>query len=133
MQYNPSETNLPKWTQQLLDELRAENIRLREKASAALAAHIVKLDRDWFVMPGPSGGTPAITRDFVLLACKHPICHGCNALAIIFPRHRPATIEASDGRCNPTVARWQRSNQHGILDELALGIVRGIISDSIGQ
>lgn len=44
MQYNPSETNLPKWTQQLLDELRAENIRLREKASAALAAHIVKLD-----------------------------------------------------------------------------------------
>lgn len=61
MQYNPSETNLPKWTQQLLDELRAENIRLREKASAALAAHIVKLDRDWFVMPGPSGGgTPAI-------------------------------------------------------------------------
>ena len=52
MQYNPSETNLPKWTQQLLDELRAENIRLREKASAALAAHIVKLDRDWFVCPG---------------------------------------------------------------------------------
>lgn len=37
MQYNPSETNLPKWTQQLLDELRAENIRLREKASAGVS------------------------------------------------------------------------------------------------
>jgi len=58
--YNPSEMNLPKWAQQELDQLRVENITLREKASAVLAAHIVKLDRDWFVMPGPAEGQPAI-------------------------------------------------------------------------
>lgn len=60
MPYNPSETNLPKWAQQALDELRVENRALREKASAAMVAHIVRLDQDWFVMPGPSEGEPII-------------------------------------------------------------------------
>ena len=58
--YNQSEGSLPKWAQAELDELRVENINLREKANAALAAHIVKLDRDWFVMPGPAGDAPTI-------------------------------------------------------------------------
>lgn len=60
MNYNSSEGNLPKWAQAELDQLRVENINLREKANAALAAHIVKLDRDWFVMPGPTSDAPTI-------------------------------------------------------------------------
>lgn len=38
MNYNTSEGNLPKWAQAELDQLRVENINLREKANAALAA-----------------------------------------------------------------------------------------------
>jgi hypothetical protein len=58
--YNPSEGNLPKWAQQLLDELRTENIRLRDQVSHIQVAKIVKLERDWFVMPGPAEGQPSI-------------------------------------------------------------------------
>lgn len=58
--YNQSEINLPKWTQQLLDELRTENINLRSQATAAIGAHVIRLERDWFVMPGPKTSEPAI-------------------------------------------------------------------------
>jgi hypothetical protein len=58
--YNPSEANLPKWAQQEFDKLRNEVINLRASESARLVAHVVRLDNDWFVMPGPSEGQPAI-------------------------------------------------------------------------
>lgn len=59
-QHNPSETNLPKWVQELLDKLRTENINLRAAASGLSVAHVIKLDQDWFVMPGPAQGQPPI-------------------------------------------------------------------------
>jgi hypothetical protein len=58
--YNPSEANLPKWAQAELDKLRNEVITLRASESARLVAHVVRLDNDWFVIPGPAEGQPAI-------------------------------------------------------------------------
>lgn len=59
-QYNPSEQNLPKWVQELIGQLRVENINMRAAASGIKVAQIVKLDQDWFVMPGPNAGEPAV-------------------------------------------------------------------------
>lgn len=58
--YNPSEGNLPKWAQAELDKLRNEVITLRSAESARLVAHVVRLDQDWFVMPGPANGEPPV-------------------------------------------------------------------------
>lgn len=58
--YGYTETNLPKGAQQELDDLRKLVIKLREAETARLVAHVVRLDRDWFVMPGPQEGQPTI-------------------------------------------------------------------------
>lgn len=66
-QYNPSEQNLPKWAQEMIGQLRVENINMRAAVSGIKVAQIVKLDQDWFVMPGPNAGEPAV-RLWVLTA-----------------------------------------------------------------
>jgi hypothetical protein len=58
--YGYTETNLPKGAQQELDDLRRQVITLRAAESARLIAHVIRLDQDWFVMPGPANGTPVI-------------------------------------------------------------------------
>lgn len=58
--YGYTETNLPKGAQQELDDLRKLVIKLREAETARLVAHVVRLDRDWFVMPGPQEGQATI-------------------------------------------------------------------------
>ena len=58
--YGYTETNLPKGAQQELDDLRKQIIILRAAESARLVAHVIRLDQDWFVMPGPADGQPAI-------------------------------------------------------------------------
>jgi hypothetical protein len=58
--YNPSESGLPKWAQAELDKLRTENINLRAATTASLVSHVIRLDQDWFVMPGPSADQPAV-------------------------------------------------------------------------
>lgn len=58
--YGYTETNLPKGAQQELDDLRKLVIKLREAETARLVAHVVRLDREWFVMPGPSEGQPTV-------------------------------------------------------------------------
>ena len=50
-QYNPSETNLPKWTQYLSLTNCAPKTSGCAKSIGGAGAHIVKPDRDWFVMP----------------------------------------------------------------------------------
>lgn len=57
--YNPSEAGLPKWAQELLDRLRTENINLRAQTTPG-AATVVKLQQDWFVLPGPAKDEPPI-------------------------------------------------------------------------
>lgn len=59
-QYNSSEQNLPKWVQEMIGQLRTENINMRAAMSGIKVAQIVKLDQDWFVMPGPDAGQPTI-------------------------------------------------------------------------
>lgn len=58
--YGYTETNLPKGAQQELDDLRKQIIALRAAESARLVAHVIRLDQDWFVMPGPEDGQPTI-------------------------------------------------------------------------
>jgi len=58
--YGYTETNLPKGAQQELDDLRKQIIMLRAAESARLIAHVVRLDQDWFVMPGPQPGQPSV-------------------------------------------------------------------------
>lgn len=58
--YGYTETNLPKGAQQELDDLRKQIIALRAAESARLVAHVIRLDQDWFVMPGPAERQPAI-------------------------------------------------------------------------
>jgi hypothetical protein len=58
--YGYTETNLPKGAQQELDDLRKLVIKLREAETARLVAHVVRLDREWFVMPGPQEGQPTV-------------------------------------------------------------------------
>lgn len=58
--YGYTETNLPKGAQQELDDLRKLVIKLREAETARLVAHVVRLDRDWFLMPGPQDGQPTV-------------------------------------------------------------------------
>lgn len=58
--YGYTETNLPKGAQQELDDLRKQIITLRAAESARLVAHVIRLDQDWFVMPGPAEGQPGV-------------------------------------------------------------------------
>jgi hypothetical protein len=58
--YGYTETNLPKGAQQELDDLRKQIIMLRAAESARLIAHVIRLDQDWFVMPGPPESSPPI-------------------------------------------------------------------------
>src|SRR5436853_4022319 len=55
----PGSTLFP-YTTLFRSELRNENINLRAVVGGLKIAQIVKLDRDWFVMPGPAEGQPPI-------------------------------------------------------------------------
>lgn len=58
--YGYTETNLPKGAQEELDDLRKQVIRLREAQAGQALTYVMRLDNDYFVIPGPQEGQPSV-------------------------------------------------------------------------